>query len=79
MAFIMTVQIINTELLPALIMPMILSEKVRVRESNNVITIEPVDEKATFNCPLLGAAAGSKLTVSSFLAMTREDKELETW
>jgi hypothetical protein len=50
------------------------TETVKVRETNRVITIEPAEGRK-FNCPLLGAAVGSKLTVERFLEMTREDKE----
>ena len=50
------------------------TDKVMVREVNRVITIEPAEEKK-YNCPLLGAATGSKLTVERFLEMTREDNE----
>ncbi|MCL2096236.1 MAG: hypothetical protein FWH10_04945 [Oscillospiraceae bacterium] len=58
------------------------SKKARVRESDRIITIIPIDEATTeknFSCPLLGIADGSNLTVEKFLAMSREDKELEAW
>jgi hypothetical protein len=32
-------------------------------------------EQEEYDCPLLGAGVGSKLTVDSFLEMTREDGE----
>jgi hypothetical protein len=54
------------------------TEKVRVREADRMIMIEPL-ESEYYNCPLLGAAAGSKLTVERFLEMTREDKENAVW
>jgi virulence-associated protein VagC len=53
-------------------------QKVRIREVDRVITIEPLERK-DHHCPLLGAAAGSKLTVERFLEMTREDKEDAAW
>ena len=71
-------QVIDTSSLQPYLKALIRTEKVRVREANSVVTIEPVDEKE-YNCPLLGAAEGSKLTVEKFLEMTREDKELESW
>jgi len=69
-------QIINTNSLQAYISKIISSERVKVKEINNVVTIEPVNENS-FDCPLFGIAAGSKLTVEKFLAITLEDKELE--
>ena len=74
----MTDQVMNTSSLPSYLITLIRTERVRVRETNSVVTIEPVDEKE-YRCPLLGVAAGSKLTVDKFLAMTHEDKELESW
>ena len=52
------------------------TDKVRVSEANRVVTIAPAEEP-DYNCPLLGAAVGSKLTVERFLEMSREDKESE--
>ena len=73
----MTEQIINKNSLQAYLSKIILSEKVRVKEIANGIVIEPVDDEL-YECPLFGIAAGSKLTVEKFLAMSYEDKELET-
>ena len=74
----MTERVIDTDILQTYLVTLIPTGKVRVREADRIITIEPVDEKV-YKCPLLGAAEGSKLTVEKFLAMSREDKELETW
>ena len=73
----MTEQVMSMNALQSYLVTLFNTEKVRVREGNKVVTIEPVEEKE-HNCPILGAAVGSKLTVEKFLAMTREDKELET-
>jgi hypothetical protein len=73
---IMIEQVMDTSSLKGYLETRIRSEKVRVRELNRIVTIEPVDGKE-YNCPLLGSAAGSKLTVEKFLEMTREDGELE--
>jgi hypothetical protein len=54
------------------------TESIKVCEGNRVITIVPAEERE-YNCPLLGAAVGSKLTVESFLEMMHEDKESEAW
>ena len=69
-------QIMSTSSLQPYLEALINTEKVRVREENRVFMIEPVNEKE-YNCPLFGAAIGSKLTVEKFLAMTRADKELD--
>ena len=69
-------QVMDTSSLKVYLEARIHSEKVRVREANRIVTIEPIDENG-YDCPLLGSAAGSKLTVEKFLKMTREDKELE--
>jgi len=57
---------------------MVHTDRVRVRELNRVITIEPIEERE-YDCPLFGAAVGSKLTVERFLEMTREEREDGTW
>ena len=56
------------------------AKKVRVKEAERVITIIPIDdEKANkkFNCPFLGIAAESSLTVDKFLEWKREERESE--
>ena len=76
----MTEQIINASSLPAYLSKIISAEKVRIREINNIVTIEPVEfDEESLDCPLFGIAEGSKLTVEKFLAMSLEDKELEEW
>ena len=74
----MVEQVMDLNSLQSYLETHIRTEKVRVRELNRIVTIEPVDEKE-YDCPLLGAAIGSKLTVEKFLEMRREDKEFETW
>ena len=74
----MTEQIMNKSSLSSYLIALINTEMVRVRTLNKTITIEAVDEKE-YNCPLLGAAKGTNLTVEKFLSMTREDNENESW
>ena len=69
-------QVMDTSSLKVYLEARIHSERVLVREVNRIVTIEPVDENE-HDCPLLGSAAGSKLTVEKFLEMTREDREFE--
>ena len=73
----MTEKIVNINSLQAYLSKIILAEKVKVTEIDNVITLEAVNDESA-ECPLFGAAVGSKLTVEKFLAMSREDKELES-
>ena len=74
----MTEKIINISSLQEYLSKIISSQSVKVTEINNIITLEAVDEES-LECPLFGVAAGSKLTVEKFLAMSHEDKELEAW
>ena len=56
---------------------MIPTEKVKLCRNDGVINLIPFFEVTQDECPLLGIAADSTLTVDKFLAMTREDKLLE--
>jgi hypothetical protein len=73
----MTERIINRSSLQEYLSKIILSEKIKIKEINNIITLEQIHEDSV-ECPLLGIAAGSKLTVEKFLAMSHGDKEFET-
>ena len=53
------------------------TERVKLRQNDGVISLIPLQEITKDECPLLGIAADSTLTVEKFLAMTREDKVLE--
>jgi len=72
----MTEMVLNTNTLPEPLYRLIRSEKVKVNENDGVFSLIPILEIKD-DCPLLGIAADSSLTVDKFLAMTREDKELE--
>lgn len=56
---------------------MIPTERVKLRQNDGIISLIPFNEITNDECPLLGIAADSNLTVENFLAMTREDKLLE--
>ncbi|MCL2388023.1 MAG: hypothetical protein FWC89_10820 [Defluviitaleaceae bacterium] len=56
---------------------MIPTERVKLRQNDGIISLIPFREVTKDECPLLGIAADSTLTVDKFLAMTREDKLLE--
>jgi hypothetical protein len=72
----MAEQVMNINAVQPFLISIFRTDTVKVREVNQVITIEPAEERR-YNCPLLGAAAGSKLTVERFLEMTREDDRRE--
>jgi len=73
----MSEMILNVNALPETLFRMITTERVKLRQSGNVISLTPFHEVTKDECPLLGIAADSTLTVEKFLAMTREDKLLE--
>ena len=67
--------ILNANVLPEPLLRMIRTDKVRVRETDGVITIMPVNEA---DCPLLGLLADYEdYTLDSFLTRKYAEKELE--
>jgi hypothetical protein len=74
----MTEILLNTNTLPEPLLKLVRSEKVRVRESNGVITMLPVEEKIDYIDELYGCCSDGRLTFDKFLAMMREDIELES-
>ena len=73
----MSEMVLSVKALPETLLDMIPTEMVKLRRTGNVISIIPLNDVTKDECPLLGLAAGSSLTVDKFLAMTREDKILE--
>jgi len=69
--------ILSVSALQETLFKMIPTEKVKLRQYDGVISLIPLQEVTKNECPLLGIAADSNLTVEKFLAMTREDKILE--
>ena len=70
----------NITALPSYLIMKLQTKKVKVRESDRVITIIPVDEaitKKNFSCPFLGIAIDGNLTVDKFLEWKREERETE--
>jgi hypothetical protein len=74
----MTEILLDTNTLPEPLSKLVRSEKVRVRESNGVITMLPVEEGIDYIKNLRGCCSDGGLTVDKFLAMMREDIELES-
>ena len=54
---------------------MIRTEKVKVSETNGIISLTPILETQN-GCPLRGLAAESSLTVDKFHAMTHDEREM---
>jgi hypothetical protein len=71
----MTEMVLNTNTLPEPLFHLIRTEKVKVNEINGIISLTPIVEN-TYDCPLRGLAADSKLTVDSFLALTHDETEI---
>jgi hypothetical protein len=74
----MTEILLDTNTLPEPLLKLVHSEKVRIRESDGVITMLPVEEGIDYIKNLRGCCSDGRLTVDKFLAMTHEDKELES-
>jgi len=72
----MTEIVLSTNMFPEPLNYLIRSEKVKVNENNGVFNLIPILDTKD-DCPLLGIAADSSLTVEKFLAMTQDDKEIE--
>ncbi|MCL2426136.1 MAG: hypothetical protein FWD05_07340 [Oscillospiraceae bacterium] len=60
---------------PEPVRSMIKTEKVRLVKIDGGAQLEFITD--TDDCPLLGIATDSNLTVDNFITMTREEKELE--
>jgi len=74
----MTETIMTKKALPEILLRLIPTEKVRVRETNGVIQIVPVKENSDCTVGLRGMFAGNpKMTVDKFLERKRADKELD--
>ena len=66
--------VLSVSSLQETLLKMIPTEKVKLHQNNGIISLIPFREVTNDECPLLGIAADSTLTVDKFLAMTREDK-----
>ena len=73
----MSEMVISVNALHKTLLEMIPTKKVKLRQSDGIISLIPLREVTKDECPLLGLAADSSLTVEKFLAMTQEDKVLE--
>jgi hypothetical protein len=67
--------VLTTSTLPVPLVRLIPTEKIRVNKANGVISLTPIEDSSS-DCPLLGLAADSSLTVDCFRAMTHDDVEM---
>ena len=74
----MSEMVLNARTLPEQLFRVIRTERVKVRinQSNGVISLTPILETNN-GCPLRGIAADSNLTVDTFLAMTHDETEMQ--
>jgi len=73
----MSEMVLNVSVLQETLFKMIPTKRVKLRQYDGIISLIPFHEVTKNECPLLGIAADSNLTVEKFLAMTQEDKILE--
>ena len=73
----MSEMVLSVNSLQETLFKMIPTERVKLRQKDGIISLIPFREVTKDECPLLGIAVDSTLTVDKFLAMTREDKLLE--
>jgi len=77
----MTEMILDINAIPSYLTTRLRSNKVKIRESNKVITIESAEEPEqvkTYSCPFLGIAMDSNVSVDSFLKWKREERVRES-
>ena len=68
--------VMNTSTLPEPLYRLIRTEKVKVNESNGVISLTPILQVKD-GCPLRGLAADSNLTVDKLLVMTHDEEDMD--
>ena len=74
----MTDTIMNTTALPEILLKLINTEKVRVKESDGIIQLMPVKENIDFTIGLRGILASyDEMSVDKFLERKRADAELD--
>ena len=76
----MSEMVLDINAIPSYLTTIFQTKKVRVNQSNKIITIVPIEEPAKeeyFSCPFLGIAVDSELTVEKFMAWKREERAAE--
>ena len=74
----MSETVMNTNALPSFLVTTLKTNRVRVRENNLVITIEPAEEKHDCTAGLRGMLAGyTEMSVDKFLERKHADGEFD--
>jgi virulence-associated protein VagC len=74
----MTETVMNTNALPSFLTATLKTNRVRVRENNRVVTIEPIEEKSDCTAGLRGILADyPEMSVERFLERKHADKEFD--
>ena len=74
----MTDTVMSTTALPEILLKLINTEKVRVKESDGIIQLMPVKENIDITIGLRGILAGyDEMSVDKFLERKRADAELD--
>lgn len=69
--------IMNSDVLPEPIHALIGTKKIRVRESNGVVSILPLDDACDYIARVKGSCNDGRLTVDKFMEQKCAEKELE--
>ena len=72
----MNEMIINTKTLPEPLLRFFHTEMVEIRTDNNEVRLLPVEEKK-YSCPIIGMLKHTNISIDSYLAGKRREKELE--
>ncbi|MDR1564860.1 MAG: hypothetical protein LBS74_07890 [Oscillospiraceae bacterium] len=72
----MSETIASTQAMPDILMSLIYTNTVKIREEGGVVTVIPIHETGD-SCALYGLLGEGKLSVEKFLQQKRADKELE--
>jgi len=76
----MTEKIMDINAVNSYLLKILKVKTVKIQENERVITIIPIDldiKEKQFNCPFLGIAAESDLTVEKFLEWKNKEREVE--
>jgi hypothetical protein len=74
----MSDMILDASILPEPLFKLVTTDKIRVRETDGIITMLPVREKTDIIDELCGCLAGTGLTVDKFLEWRREGEDRES-
>jgi hypothetical protein len=69
--------ILDASILPEPLLKLVDTDRVRVRKTDGVITMTPIEKDMAHITKLRGSLSDGKLTVDKFLEWTREDSESE--